>query len=100
MSYHRITAAPWQMPGRHVTPGRLTDDQRVLTADYAFKRFRTKAPDALPVIGPDPRLPTLWWLAGLGGYGLGASWELGRIAARALIEGAETLPCEVLPSRL
>jgi len=66
----------------------------------AWSCFRTKAPDALPVIGPDPRLPSFWWLAGLGGYGLGASWELGRIAARALIEGAETLPREVLPSRL
>lgn len=62
--------------------------------------FRTKAPDALPVIGPDPRLPAFWWLAGLGGYGLGASWEIGRLAARALMEGAETLPREVLPSRL
>ena len=67
---------------------------------HAWSCFRTKAPDALPVIGPDPRLPSFWWLAGLGGYGLGASWELGRIAARALVEGAETLPREVLPSRL
>ncbi|HEV8241403.1 MAG TPA: FAD-dependent oxidoreductase [Thermoanaerobaculia bacterium] len=65
----------------------------------AWSCFRTKAPDALPVIGPDPRLPKLWWLAGLGGYGLGASWEVGRIAARAFIEGAETMPIEVLPSR-
>jgi D-arginine dehydrogenase len=65
----------------------------------AWSCFRTKAPDALPVIGPDPRLPAFWWLAGLGGYGLGASWELGRIAARALLEGAKTLPPEVLPSR-
>ena len=62
--------------------------------------FRTKAPDALPVIGPDPRLPSLWWLAGLGGFGLGASWEIGRIAARALVEGAETLSAQVAPSRL
>lgn len=65
----------------------------------AWSCFRTKAPDALPVIGPDPRLPAFWWLAGLGGYGLGASWELGRIAARALLDGAKTLPPEVLPSR-
>ena len=66
----------------------------------AWSCFRTKAPDALPVIGPDPRLPAFWWLAGLGGYGLGASWEVGRIAARALVDSAETLPHEVLPSRL
>ncbi len=65
----------------------------------AWSCFRTKAPDALPVIGPDPRLPSFWWLAGLAGYGLGASWELGHIAAGALIHGAETLPAEVRPSR-
>ncbi|HXT20946.1 MAG TPA: FAD-binding oxidoreductase, partial [Thermoanaerobaculia bacterium] len=66
----------------------------------AWSCFRTKAPDGLPVIGPDPRLPAFWWIAGLGGYGLGSSWEVGRIAARALREGAETLPRDVLPSRL
>jgi len=66
----------------------------------AWSCFRTKAADALPVIGPDPRLPGFWWLAGLAGYGMGASWEIGRIAARALLEGEATLPPAVLPSRL
>jgi D-arginine dehydrogenase len=66
----------------------------------AWSCFRTKAPDALPVIGPDPRVPALWWLAGLGGYGLGASWELGRLAAKALREGTSVLPPEVSPARL
>lgn len=65
----------------------------------AWSCFRTKAPDALPVIGPDPQLPAFWWLAGLGGYGLGASWEIGRNTARALLDGVETLPSEFLPSR-
>jgi D-arginine dehydrogenase len=66
----------------------------------AWSCFRTKAPDSLPVIGPDPRRAAFWWLAGLGGFGLGSSWEMGRIAARALVEGVETLPPEVLPARL
>jgi len=66
----------------------------------AWSCFRTKAPDALPVIGPDPRVPALWWLAGLGGYGLGASWEVGRLAAQALREGPDLLPPGVSPSRL
>lgn len=65
----------------------------------AWSCFRTKAPDGLPVIGPDPRRPDFWWLAGLGGFGLGSSWEVGRIAARALLNGVETLPPEVLPVR-
>jgi D-arginine dehydrogenase len=65
----------------------------------AWSCFRTKAPDGLPVIGPDPQRPAFWWLAGLGGFGLGASWEVGRIAARALLEGARTIPLELQPER-
>jgi D-arginine dehydrogenase len=66
----------------------------------AWSCFRTKAADARPVIGPDPRLPAFFWLAGLGGFGVGASWEIGRLAARALGEGEAALPAEVLPARL
>jgi D-arginine dehydrogenase len=65
----------------------------------AWSCFRTRVADSHPVIGPDPRQPGFWWLGGLGGYGIGASWEVGRLAARALVEGAETLPPAVLPSR-
>lgn len=65
----------------------------------AWSCFRTKAPDGLPVIGPDPRCPAFWWLAGLGGFGIGASWELGRIAARGLLAGQEAIPAEMRPGR-
>jgi D-arginine dehydrogenase len=65
----------------------------------AWSCFRTKAPDGLPVIGPDPRLPGFWWLAGFGGFGLGASWELGRIAAEGLIEGAASIPAPLRAER-
>ncbi len=65
----------------------------------AWSCFRTKVPDALPVIGPAPGRPAFWWLAGLGGYGLSTSWEVGRIAARGLLGGAATLPPEVSPAR-
>jgi len=65
----------------------------------AWSCFRTKTPDLLPAIGPDPRVPGLHWLAGLGGYGLCTSWEVGRLAARGLIGGDAALPAEVLPAR-
>ncbi len=44
--------------------------------------FRTKTPDGRFVIGWDPRLENLFWVAGLGGYGMGCSWQIGRLAAQ------------------
>ena len=55
--------------------------------------FRTKTPDDGFVIGRDPELESFVWVAGLGGHGMSASWEVGRLAAVA-IEGerAAALP--------
>ena len=53
--------------------------------------FRTKAPDGRFVIGPDPEIEGLHWVAGLGGHGMGCSWEVGRLAAAALL-GAQPEP--------
>ena len=43
--------------------------------------FRTKATDGAFVIGWDPSLDGFFWVAALGGHGMGASWEVGRQAA-------------------
>ena len=43
--------------------------------------FRTKTPDGRFVIGWDPELEDFFWVAGLGGCGMGCSWEIGRLAA-------------------
>ncbi len=43
--------------------------------------FRTKTPDDRFVIGWDPQLEGLFWVAGLGGHGMGCSWQIGRLAA-------------------
>jgi len=43
--------------------------------------FRAKAPDGRFVIGWDPDSEGFFWVAGLGGHGVGGSWEVGRIAA-------------------
>lgn len=48
--------------------------------------LRTFAADRAPVVGPDPRVQGLYWVAGLGGQGVSLSPAVGRLAAR-LIHG-------------
>jgi D-arginine dehydrogenase len=43
--------------------------------------FRTRTPDGSFVIGWDPQVTDFFWVAGLGGHGVGASWQVGRLAA-------------------
>ncbi len=47
----------------------------------AWSCFRTKTPDGRFVIGWDPICSNFLWVAGLGGHGMGTSWEVGRLAA-------------------
>ncbi len=56
--------------------------------------LRTFAPDRRFLVGPDPDVAGLFWVAALGGHGMGAAPEVGRIAAlrirgRAPREAAE-----------
>jgi D-arginine dehydrogenase len=63
--------------------------------------LRTFAPDHRPAIGPDPDLPGLFHVAGLGGFGMGTSWAIGEVAA-AMICGAAVPfidPAAVSPAR-
>lgn len=46
--------------------------------------FRTKADDGRFVIGRHPAAESFVWVAGLGGHGMGCSWEVGRLAAAAI----------------
>ncbi|HEV7763211.1 MAG TPA: FAD-dependent oxidoreductase [Acidimicrobiales bacterium] len=46
--------------------------------------LRTFAPDRVPVVGYDPRIPGLLWLAGQGGYGIQTAPALARLAATLL----------------
>ncbi|MHC4547375.1 MAG: NAD(P)/FAD-dependent oxidoreductase [Planctomycetota bacterium] len=47
--------------------------------------LRTFAADGRFVIGPDPDVGGLFWVAGLGGHGLTAAWAVGRLAAQVLL---------------
>lgn len=48
---------------------------------------RTFAPDRNFVIGHDPRDTCVFHVAGLGGHGVTASWAVGEMAARLLVDG-------------
>ena len=49
--------------------------------------FRTKTPGGGFHLGWSTELEGFYWVAGLGGHGMGASWEVGRIAAQSISEG-------------
>lgn len=53
----------------------------------AWAGLRTFAADRVPVVGYDPKVPGLFWLAGQGGYGIQMGPALASCAA-ALIQGA------------
>lgn len=58
----------------------------------AWAGMRTFAPDDMFVIGADPRLKGLYWVAGLGGYGITCSPFIGNLAAEWIIEGRSRHP--------
>jgi glycine/D-amino acid oxidase-like deaminating enzyme len=58
--------------------------------------LRTFAPDRVPVIGPDPREPTFFWLAGQGGYGFQTAPAASQLVAD-LIAGRA---CALAPATL
>jgi D-arginine dehydrogenase len=68
----------------------------------AWAGLRTFAADRVPVMGFDPDVPGLFWLAGQGGYGIQTAPALGRLAARVLRGDASATPApgDVDPSAL
>jgi D-arginine dehydrogenase len=47
--------------------------------------MRTVTEDDLPVVGPDPDVGGLFWVAALGGHGMSISAGIGRFAAELLL---------------
>ncbi len=60
--------------------------------------FRTKTPDDRFVIGWDPEIEGLFWVAGLGGHGMGCSWQIGRLASE-LFRGEQPAAAAFDPAR-
>jgi D-arginine dehydrogenase len=61
--------------------------------------LRSFATDHRFVLGRDPRAERVFWVAGLGGHGVTSSWEVGRIAAAAILGTAQP-PAEFDPGRV
>ncbi len=68
----------------------------------AWSGMRTFAPDELFVIGADPRLQGLYWVAGLGGHGITCAPVIGTLAADWIVEGKSSHPAaaQLAPDRL
>jgi len=64
-------------------------DARVVKA---WAGMRTFVPDDEFVIGADPRLDGLYWVAGLGGHGIACAPLVGRLAADWIADGGSAHP--------
>ena len=63
---------------------------------HRWAGLRSFAPDRTPVVGPDPEIPGLVWLAGQGGYGVQTSPALSRLVADRVLGRAPVLPAAVV----
>ncbi len=57
----------------------------VTRVEHQWAGLRTFAPDRVPVVGFDPRVEGLFWLAGQGGYGIQTAPAMSRLAAARLV---------------
>jgi D-arginine dehydrogenase len=77
-------------PEVKLTIARKTAQALPSFADAGVAHFwpglRTLAPDDTPLIGPDPRCPGLFWVAGLGGHGMTLALTIGEVAADLLLD--------------
>ncbi|MBC8406122.1 MAG: FAD-binding oxidoreductase [Planctomycetes bacterium] len=72
-----------------------------LGAAHYWAGMRTFAPDPLFVVGPDPRLSGLHWVAGLGGHGITCGAAVGSLAADWICGKKSSYPYarDLLPGR-
>jgi D-arginine dehydrogenase len=62
--------------------------------------LRTFAPDRTTVVGADPRVAGLFWLAGLGGHGMSTGVAAGDVLRAAVTEQDDALVAALSPARL
>ncbi len=62
--------------------------------------LRTFAPDKASVVGADPRVRGLFWLAGLGGHGLTAGAAAGELLSKCVLGQPDPLLDALAPRRL
>jgi glycine/D-amino acid oxidase-like deaminating enzyme len=66
----------------------------------AWACLRTFAPDRVPIIGADPRVDGLYWLAALGGSGMSVGVAAGELLAALVAGRDQPLAAAVNPGRL
>jgi D-arginine dehydrogenase len=54
---------------------------------HRWAGLRSFVADEDPVVGPDPEVPSFFWLAGQGGFGIMTAPALARIAASLITTG-------------
>jgi D-arginine dehydrogenase len=62
--------------------------------------LRTMSEDRELVVGPDPRVSGLFWLAGLGGRGMTCGVAAGELLARVMVGLPHPLMRNLAPARL
>jgi D-arginine dehydrogenase len=80
--------------------GKLAPGLALAAVRRAWACLRTFAPDRLPVIGADPRVDGLYWLAALGGSGMSVGVGAGELLAAIVNGGESPLAAAVAPGRL
>ena len=91
LEHERISGEIHYHPAVTLRTHFLTED----TKKYVFPNGRVCVASD---VGPDPARDGFYWVSGLAGLGMSASYEIGRLAALSLVEG-RTRP-EFDPARL
>jgi D-arginine dehydrogenase len=62
-------------------------DWKIEKLEHKWAGLRSFAPDRLPVVGRDPKMPEFFWLAGQGGFGIQTAPAAAQLAASQIVDG-------------
>jgi D-arginine dehydrogenase len=62
-------------------------DWKIEKLEHKWAGLRSFAPDRLPVVGRDAKMPAFFWLVGQGGFGIQTAPAMAQLAASLIIEG-------------
>lgn len=73
---------------------------KIEAVERKWAGLRSFAPDRLPVYGPDPQVPGLFWFAGQGGFGIQTAPAAARLGAQLLLgRGPDAMTTAIDPAR-
>jgi len=81
------------------TAGRLAPSISPPQIDHAWVGLRSTTPDRRPLVGADPLVRGLFWMAGLGSHGVATCSAAGEIAAELLTGGRPSVAPALEPGR-